>query len=217
MVASEARRPCILVIEDDPSIRECLALSLELAGFDVIAADHGPSGLSAWWANPCDLIMLDLGLPGMDGFEVCRLIRRHSDIPIIAVSARIDVGTVGRALELGADDFVCKPYEIEEVVARVRSVLRRSRPRDDDSLIRLGHIIVDPAQMRVTKKGLPLHLTRYELGVLMEMARHPDRVYTREMLYETVWELPYLGGSHTVDMTISRLRAKVEPTRDIPS
>jgi two-component system response regulator MtrA len=203
----------ILLVEDDPSIREVTALGLRAAGFTVSTAADGAEGLERWRAGAPDLVLLDVMLPRMDGLEVCRAIRREATTPIVMLTARADTIDVVVGLESGADDYVRKPFEMPELVARVRAALRR-RVHDADAateaVLRLGPLRIDTGGRTVERDGAEVALTRTEFDLLAELARRPGQVFTRDQLLDRVWGYDYLGDSRLVDVAIGRLRAKVE-------
>jgi two-component system response regulator MtrA len=200
----------VLLVEDDASIREVAKLGLEQAGFRVTTAPDGREGLLHFRQSPFDLVVLDVMLPHLDGYEVCRQIRAESRVPIIMLSAKSDTVDVVVGLELGADDYVTKPFELAELVARARAAVRRSSAEPDEPVIARGELEIDPGGFVVRRGGEELGLTATEFKLLLELARRPGQVFTRELLLQRVWNYDYLGDSRLVDVAVQRLRAKVE-------
>jgi len=202
----------VLLVEDDASIREVATLGLEQAGLRVTAIGDGREGLARFREGGVDLVLLDVMLPSLDGFEVCREIRRGSGAPIVMLTARSELHDVVVGLELGADDYITKPFELPELIARVKAVLRRAGPSSGDGAdtINAGGLEIDPAGFSVRKRGEDLNLTATEFRLLHELARRPRQVFTRDLLLELVWNYDYLGDSRLVDAAVQRLRAKVE-------
>ena len=203
----------ILLVEDDPSIREVTAMGLRAAGFDVDTAHDGAVGLERWRQGQPDLVLLDVMLPRLDGLEVCRDIRRESTVPIVMLTARGDTIDVVVGLEAGADDYVRKPFEMPELVARVRAALRSRMGISETSTstpLRLGPLEIDTAGRTVRRDGAEIALTRTEFDLLAELAVRPGQVLSREQLLDRIWGYDYLGDSRLVDVAVGRVRAKVE-------
>jgi two-component system, OmpR family, response regulator MtrA len=205
----------ILLVEDDRSIQELVQLGLEGAGFDVTAVGDGAEALARATSEGWDAIVLDILLPRMNGLDVCREVRRSSQVPIVMLTARSETVDVVVGLELGADDYVTKPFDVAELVARLRSVLRRARP-EDGGVTTVGDLTIDERAFEARRDGRALHLTATEFRLLAELARRPGQVFTRQLLLELVWGYDYLGDSRLVDAAIQRLRAKVEADRSDP-
>ena len=200
----------ILLVEDDPSIRELTTIGLNAAGYDVIAAADGREGLDRFAADQPDAVVLDIMLPVLDGLAVCRTIRLESAVPIIMLTARTDAFDVVAGLEAGADDYIRKPFELPELVARLRVALRRAGTTESGGPLHLGPLEIDEASHTVRRDGHEIALSHTEFRLLAELARRPGQVYTRELLLEQIWGYDYLGDSRLVDVAIQRLRSKVE-------
>ncbi|MFO8059408.1 MAG: response regulator transcription factor [Bacillota bacterium] len=205
----------ILVIEDDRSIQELLRLYLERDGFAVKLASDGDEGLDSVYETPPALVILDIMLPGIDGWEVCRRIRDKHDMPIIMLTARDAVSDRINGLELGADDYVTKPFDPRELVARVRAVLRRSRGQVETHL-EFGDFSINYDRRRVVRNGSEVYLTAKEFDLLWLLANHPGRVFTRDQLLDQVWGYEFYGNVRTVDVHIRHLRQKIEPDSGNP-
>ncbi len=202
----------VLIIEDEPELVQVLRDYLERAGFHVEAAYDGVSGLSTFQHRRPDLVLLDLNLPGMDGLDVARHMRRAADVPIIMVTARVEETDRLIGLELGADDYISKPFSPREVVARVRAVLRRAQPKKDEpEIIRAGEVEIDRTRHRVWVQGREVDLTPTEFRLLAALAAEPGRAFTRLQLLEAIQGDAYEGYERTVDAHIKNLRAKIEP------
>jgi DNA-binding response OmpR family regulator len=199
----------ILVVDDDPTVSEIVAGYLERAGFLVERADDGPTALARAGRNRPDLVVLDLMLPGMDGLEVCRRLRDRGPVPVVMLTARGDEDDRILGLEVGADDYVTKPFSPRELVLRVESVLRRSRPATGTRPLAAAGLAVDPAARRATRDGTELALTLREFDLLTFFLRHPGRAFTREDLMREVWGWDF-GDLSTVTVHVRRLRGKVE-------
>jgi DNA-binding response OmpR family regulator len=201
----------VLLVEDDPRIRTSLRLVLEDEGYVVAEAESGEAALAAFDTRPPDVILIDLMLPGMDGFDLCRNIRRRSDVPAIMVTARTDSHDVVAGLEAGADDYVSKPIAPKELSARIRALLRRARTAAPEfQVIQAGRLEIRPEEGVVRLDGAEIDLTKTEFRLLSELAQNAGRVLSREHLLERVWGYDYFGDSRLVDVHIRRLRAKIE-------
>jgi len=201
----------ILLVEDDERIRTSLRLALEDEGYDVDDAASGEDALDRFDSQPAEVVLIDVMLPGIDGFECCRQIRRSSTVPIIMVTARTDTHDVVAGLEAGADDYVTKPFVAKELSARIRALLRRTRPADEASLVQFGDIEVRADEGIVRRSGEEVHCTRTEFRLLCELAANPGKVLSREQLLDRVWGYDYFGDGRLVDVHVRRLRTKIEP------
>lgn len=206
------------MVEDDAAVREGLELALRLQGHVVHTAESGEAGIELLVLRRPDIVVLDLMLPGMDGFETCRRMRASGPIPIVMLTARSDDFDIVAGLEAGADDYVAKPVEPRVLDARIRAVLRRAvseRPTEQPAPEeRHGDLVIDRAGLEVTKRGTPVSLTPTELKLLLELSRTPGQVYSRQQILSSVWDHDYLGDSRLVDACVQRLRAKIE---DVPA
>ncbi len=199
----------VLVVDDDPTVAEVVAGYLDRAGYAVDRADDGPAALTRAAAHWPDLVVLDLMLPGMDGLEVCRRMRGHGPVPVIMLTARGDEDDRILGLEVGADDYVTKPFSPRELVLRVESVLRRARPEAGTRMLSAAGLTVDPAARRATRNGTELALTLREFDLLAFFLRNQGRAYGREDLMREVWGWDF-GDLSTVTVHVRRLRGKVE-------
>jgi len=199
-----------LVIEDDEAISALVGGYLEQAGFDVIRESTGHGGLVAVERRQPRFVVLDLGLPDFDGFELCRQLRGSADVPILILTARDEEADRIIGLELGADDYLTKPFSPRELVARIRAVLRRAEPGPSEAeVIELGELRVDLRSRNVTIAGSTVILRTLEFELLAELARHPGHVVTRDRLLDRVWGTSFAGGTRTVDVHIAQLRKKL--------
>ena len=202
----------ILVVEDEDSFSDALSFMLRREGFAVTVATTGPDALTQFAREPADLVLLDLMLPGMSGTDVCRTIRASSRVPIIMVTAKDSEIDKVLGLELGADDYVTKPFSSRELVARIRAVLRRNIDVLDDSpVVEAGPVRIDPERHLVLVDGRGVNLPLKEFDLLEYLVRNAGRVLTRGQLIDRIWGSDYVGDTKTLDVHVKRLRAKVEP------
>jgi len=203
--------PTILLVDDDARLREIVGMALEGEGYGVRAAASAEEAVAILDRDDPDLLILDVMLPGLDGFELCREIRTKSPVPILMLTAKTDTVDVVVGLESGADDYVTKPFVTKELVARIRALLRRARGAEQSPRkISVDDLEIAPDAATVTKGGEPLHLTKTEFKLLLALASRPNQVFTREVLLQQVWDYDYFGDSRLVDVHIRRLRAKIE-------
>ncbi len=201
----------ILAVEDDERIRTAVKMALEDEGWTVEEAATGEAALDSFGRDPADVVLIDIMLPGIDGFEVCRSLRRASDVPIVVVTARADTHDVVAGLEAGADDYLTKPFAPKELSARIRALLRRARAPDPSTpQLRFGDLDIVPEAGVVRLDGTEVHLTKTEFRLLCELASSAGRVFSREVLLERVWGYGYFGDGRLVDVHIRRLRTKIE-------
>ena len=199
----------VLLVEDDPAAREGLELALRRLGYGVQSAVTGEAALDGLSGAAADVVLLDVMLPGLDGFEVCRRLRRDSDVPVIMLTARGDDFDIVAGLEAGADDYVVKPVQPRVLDARIRAVLRRMA-RAGSPAETYGELVIDRASLIVRRAGREVLLTPTELRLLLVLSGSPRQVFSREQLLGLVWEHDYLGDSRLVDACVQRLRAKIE-------
>ncbi len=203
----------ILIVDDDENICELLRLYLEKDGFETVVANDGEQAVKlATQYNP-DLILLDIMLPGLDGWQVCREIRKSSETPIIMLTAKGETFDKILGLELGADDYVTKPFETKEVIARIKAVLRRSNEKDKQNSIdevRYDKLKINLTNYELVVNGVRIDTPPKELELIYHLASNPNRVYTRDQLLDEVWGFDYYGDSRTVDVHVKRLREKLE-------
>jgi DNA-binding response OmpR family regulator len=210
----------IVIVEDEPNIREIVSLYLKRAGYSVTGFGDGRTALEALTRKAPDLVILDLMLPGMDGFSLIRRLREFSDVPVILLTSRREESDRIAGLEMGADDYVVKPFSPQELVSRVRAVLRRARPSSEigsESVLTFSGLTVDPGTRLVTLNGKDIVLTAREFDLLYHLARHPRQVFTREQLLESIWGIGEYIDPGTVTVHIRRLREKIETTPATPS
>ena len=203
-------RSRILVVEDDARIADVMVKNLEAAGFECHTSSDGGNALADFARLKPALVVLDLGLPGLDGLEVTRRIRRDSDAPILVVTARTGESDKLLGLEIGADDYVTKPFSTAELVARVRALLRRSTGAVTERVLDLGPLRIDPARRTAERDGEPVTLTTLEFDLLYFLASRPGRVFSREALMEQVWGSDRVVDDRSIDSLVSRLRRKLE-------
>ena len=202
----------ILTVEDDERIRTAVRLALEDEGWEVEETANGEEALAAVPREPSDVVLIDIMLPGVDGFEVCRSIRRTSAVPIVMVTARSDTHDVVAGLEAGADDYLTKPFAPKELSARIRALLRRYRSSETmPATMHFDQLEIAPEEGVVRLAGIEVHLTRTEFQLLVELGQHAGKILSREDLLERVWGYDYFGDGRLVDVHVRRLRTKIEP------
>jgi len=214
---SEGERPVrVLVVDDDAALAEMLTLVLRNEGFDPVWCGHGDKALAAFRDAKPDLVLLDLMLPGRDGVDVCREIRGESGIPIVMLTARADTIDVVAGLEAGADDYVVKPFKAKELVARIRTRLRRLTDDSERESLRIGDLEISVDGHSVKRNGSSISLTPLEFDLLLALARRPWQVFSREILLEQVWGYQHAADTRLVNVHVQRLRSKIEADPEHP-
>lgn len=203
----------ILIVEDDENIRELLRLYLEHEGYEILEAENGAVGLRMYKSENPDMLLLDVMMPVMDGWQVCKEIRMESKVPIIMITAKSETLDKVTGLEMGADDYIAKPLEMREVVARVRAVFRRFAPEDSGKLM-FDKLVIDKQAYDLVVNGKRIDAPPKEIELLYFLAQSPNRVFTRAQLLDDVWGFDYFGDTRTVDVHIKRLREKLENVSD---
>ena len=204
----------ILIVEDEANIRELLRLYLEREGYTVLEAENGVEGIKKWKSDKPDMLLLDVMMPVMDGWEVCREIRAESDVPIIMLTAKGETADRVSGLEMGADDYIVKPLEMPEVIARVRAVFRRIAPDDAPEKLSFDNLVIDKQAYDLVIKGKRVDAPPKEIELLYFLASSPNRVFTRAQLLDEVWGFDYFGDTRTADVHVKRLREKLEGVSD---
>lgn len=204
----------ILIVEDEANIRELLRLYLECEGYTVLEAENGVEGIKKWKSDKPDMLLLDVMMPVMDGWAVCREIRAESDVPIIMLTAKGETADRVSGLEMGADDYIVKPLEMPEVIARVRAVFRRMAPDDALEKLSFDNLVIDKQAYDLVIKGKRVDAPPKEIELLYFLASSPNRVFTRAQLLDDVWGFDYFGDTRTVDVHVKRLREKLEGVSD---
>ena len=204
----------ILIVEDEANIRELLRLYLEREGYTVLEAENGVEGIKKWKSDKPDMLLLDVMMPVMDGWAVCREIRAESDVPIIMLTAKGETADRVSGLEKGADDYIVKPLEMPEVIARVRAVFRRMAPDDAPEKLSFDNLVIDKQAYDLVIKGKRVDAPPKEIELLYFLASSPNRVFTRAQLLDDVWGFDYFGDTRTVDVHVKRLREKLEGVSD---
>jgi two-component system, OmpR family, response regulator MtrA len=207
----------ILLVEDDAAIRDITAQGLRQAGYKIETEADGRQALVRLRSGGFDAVILDVMLPSLNGIELCRELRRHSDLPVLMLTAKTETLDIVTGLEAGADDYLTKPFEIPELLARLRAALRRVGSDFEQTELLLGDLTIDPPAFKAFKRGEPIALTATEFRLLYELARHAGQVMTRDVLLQRVWDYGYLGDSRLVDMAIKRVRQKIEDDPASPS
>ena len=209
----------VLVVDDEANLRHTLGYALRQEGYEVLTAENGEDGLETFRSAKPELVILDVMLPRIDGFEVCRRIRRESDVPILMLTARDTELDKVVGLEIGADDYLAKPFSMRELVARVRAMLRRARRATEPEItdvVELGGLQLDVPKHRVSAEGIPINLKPREFDLLSFLMSHPGQVFNRDQILARVWGFDYAGDSRTVDTHVKTLREKLGDDADRP-
>ena len=204
----------ILIVEDEANIRELLRLYLEREGYAVLEAENDVEGIKLWKSEKPDMLLLDVMMPVMDGWAVCKEIRAESDVPIIMLTAKGETADRVSGLEMGADDYIVKPLEMPEVIARVRAVFRRMAPDDAPEKLSFDNLVIDKQAYDLVIRGKRVDAPPKEIELLYYLASSPNRVFTRAQLLDDVWGFDYFGDTRTVDVHVKRLREKLEGASD---
>ena len=205
--------PLVMVVDDDQDLAEMLSIVLTSAGMEVDLVNRGDQVMDLFNTNPPDLVLLDVMLPGVDGIEVCKLIREKSMVPIVMLTAKDDTHDVVLGLEAGADDYIVKPFKQQELVARINTRLRRVTKV---GTLDIGDLVIDQMEHKVLKNGREIPLTRLEFDLLATLAKEPGRVFTREALLSEVWGYQHAADTRLVNVHVQRLRSKIESDADKP-
>jgi two-component system response regulator MtrA len=205
--------PLVMVVDDDQDLAEMLSIVLNGAGMEVDLVGRGDEVIEVFTANPPDLVLLDVMLPGLDGIEVCKLIREISMVPIVMLTAKGDTHDVVLGLEAGADDYMVKPYKNQELIARIKTRLRRT---SKVGTLKIGDIVIDQMEHTISRNEKQIPLTRLEFDLLVALAKEPGRVFTREALLNEVWGYQHAADTRLVNVHVQRLRSKIEADAENP-
>ena len=205
--------PLVMVVDDDQDLAEMLSIVLNGAGMEVDLVGRGDEVMEVFTANPPDLVLLDVMLPGLDGIEVCKLIREISMVPIVMLTAKGDTHDVVLGLEAGADDYMVKPYKNQELIARIQTRLRRT---SKVGTLKIGDIVIDQMEHTISRNEKQIPLTRLEFDLLVALAKEPGRVFTREALLSEVWGYQHAADTRLVNVHVQRLRSKIEADAENP-
>jgi two-component system response regulator MtrA len=205
--------PLVMVVDDDQDLAEMLSIVLNGAGMEVDLVGRGDEVIEVFTANPPDLVLLDVMLPGLDGIEVCKLIREISMVPIVMLTAKDDTHDVVLGLEAGADDYMVKPYKNQELIARIKTRLRRT---SKVGTLKIGDIVIDQMEHTISRNEKQIPLTRLEFDLLVALAKDPGRVFTREALLSEVWGYQHAADTRLVNVHVQRLRSKIEADAENP-